>query len=260
MPKGSDAMKFEEKILLLRKKKGMSLEGLARKLKVTRQAVYKWETGICRPEIEKIILLSQIFNVRVEDLMDDSVSLNMIIEINNENVESLKKEENIEIEEARKNAEKETYSPKKKQRYLFIAIAISIVIVISIVIIFIFSFKHLGNKDTDTNSGANTSTNLDTEASTDIDTNNETSIDTGTDTNTDTNIDKNDEIITDTTGLIFERIEGKNEYQLVSIGTETGSKITIPSSYKGLPVTRICSYAFNGCDFVIINTCISAIY
>ena len=39
-------MTLEEKIYTLRKKSGLSQDEMAQKLGVTRQAVYKWETGI----------------------------------------------------------------------------------------------------------------------------------------------------------------------------------------------------------------------
>ncbi|MBQ8545619.1 MAG: helix-turn-helix transcriptional regulator [Clostridia bacterium] len=48
-------MKLSEKIVFLRKRQGMSQEQLANELDVSRQAVYKWETGITTPEIEKLI-------------------------------------------------------------------------------------------------------------------------------------------------------------------------------------------------------------
>lgn len=62
-------MKFNEKLLSLRKEKGYSQEILADKLNVSRQTISKWESGITTPELEKIILLSEIFNISIDELI-----------------------------------------------------------------------------------------------------------------------------------------------------------------------------------------------
>lgn len=71
MSRGSEMMKFEDKILLLRKRKGMSLEGLARQLGVTRQSMYKWESDTRIPELDKIKKLAQIYGVTYDYLLND---------------------------------------------------------------------------------------------------------------------------------------------------------------------------------------------
>ena len=47
-------MEINEKIMVLRKRKGYSQEDLAHELDVSRQAVYKWESGESTPELDKI--------------------------------------------------------------------------------------------------------------------------------------------------------------------------------------------------------------
>ena len=49
-------MNFGEKLVQLRKGKGMSQEDLAVLLKTTRQAVSKWENNQGYPETDKILL------------------------------------------------------------------------------------------------------------------------------------------------------------------------------------------------------------
>lgn len=66
-------MKLSEKILGLRKKEGWSQEELAFKLDISRQAVYKWEAGESKPEIEKIKMLAKVFNVSFDYLMNDDI-------------------------------------------------------------------------------------------------------------------------------------------------------------------------------------------
>ena len=56
-------MDFSEKLLTLRKSKDLTQEQLAERLNVSRQSVSKWESGQTVPELEKIIALSEIFDV-----------------------------------------------------------------------------------------------------------------------------------------------------------------------------------------------------
>lgn len=73
-------MNFSEKLQILRKEKRLSQEGLAEKLNVSRQAVSKWELGQSFPELDKIIILSDIFSVTVDELVKDNIELKRNIE------------------------------------------------------------------------------------------------------------------------------------------------------------------------------------
>ena len=64
-------MKLSEKIMILRKQKGWSQEELAEKLEVSRQAVSKWERGQASPDIEKILKISQLFEVSTDVLLKE---------------------------------------------------------------------------------------------------------------------------------------------------------------------------------------------
>ena len=64
-------MKFYEKITLLRKQKGLTQEALAFKLGISRQAISKWETGECEPDISKLKELAKLFNVSIDYLLFD---------------------------------------------------------------------------------------------------------------------------------------------------------------------------------------------
>ncbi|MGG0741164.1 helix-turn-helix domain-containing protein [Niallia taxi] len=66
-------MTFSEKILKLRKEKGLSQEALAEKLNTTRQAISKWENGQGFPETEKLLMLGNIFEVSIDYLLKDTV-------------------------------------------------------------------------------------------------------------------------------------------------------------------------------------------
>ena len=60
------------KIYELRLKNNLSQDILAEKLGVSRQAISKWENSQSVPELEKIVLMSEIFNVSTDYLLKDS--------------------------------------------------------------------------------------------------------------------------------------------------------------------------------------------
>lgn len=64
-------MKFEEKLMKLRKERALSQEELGEKLNVTRQTVSKWELGQSKPEMDKLIEISKFFGVSLEELTND---------------------------------------------------------------------------------------------------------------------------------------------------------------------------------------------
>lgn len=60
-----------EKIMELRKKNGWSQEELAGKLNVSRQSVSKWESAMSVPDLDKILQLSEIFEVSTDYLLKE---------------------------------------------------------------------------------------------------------------------------------------------------------------------------------------------
>lgn len=64
-------MKFNEKLIELRKKEGLSQEELGYKLNVTRQTVSQWELGQTTPEMDKLAEMSKIFNISVDELINE---------------------------------------------------------------------------------------------------------------------------------------------------------------------------------------------
>lgn len=67
-------MKFGDKLILLRKKHGLSQEELASKLNVSRQSVSKWESNNTYPETDKIVQICNIFECRMDDLINDKIN------------------------------------------------------------------------------------------------------------------------------------------------------------------------------------------
>lgn len=64
-------MLLSEKILTLRKKNGWSQEELAEKCGVSRQSISKWEGNLSTPELSKIVLLSELFQVSTDYLLKE---------------------------------------------------------------------------------------------------------------------------------------------------------------------------------------------
>lgn len=62
-------MTLADRIQHLRKAKGISQEELADQIGVSRQAVSKWESGQSSPDLEKVILLSEFFDVATDYLL-----------------------------------------------------------------------------------------------------------------------------------------------------------------------------------------------
>jgi len=64
-----DAQRIGAVIALLRKQHKMTQTQLASELKVTHQAVSKWERGLSLPDLELLACMSKLFQVRVDDLL-----------------------------------------------------------------------------------------------------------------------------------------------------------------------------------------------
>lgn len=69
-------MKLAEKIMTLRKQRGWSQEELAQQLSVSRQSVSKWESGASVPDLDKILKMSEIFEVSTDTLLKEELDLN----------------------------------------------------------------------------------------------------------------------------------------------------------------------------------------
>ncbi len=62
-------MNIADRIQNLRKTKGLSQEELADAIGVSRQAVSKWESEQTTPDLEKIVLMSELFEVTTDYLL-----------------------------------------------------------------------------------------------------------------------------------------------------------------------------------------------
>lgn len=87
-------MELEKQIKKYRTGLQLSQEGLAEKIYVTRQTISNWENGKSYPDIHSLLLLSQVFEVSLDQLIKGDMEL-MKKEVNKEDVIKLKVYSNI---------------------------------------------------------------------------------------------------------------------------------------------------------------------
>lgn len=64
-------MDFSEKLISLRKSKGLSQEDLGNELNVSRQTISKWESRQAYPDFQKLLILSDYFDITLDELVKD---------------------------------------------------------------------------------------------------------------------------------------------------------------------------------------------
>ena len=74
-------MMLQENLIRLRKQKGYSQEELAYQLGVSRQSVSKWESGSSIPELDRLVEISELYGVTLDELVkgESSIAQGMIV-------------------------------------------------------------------------------------------------------------------------------------------------------------------------------------
>lgn len=122
-------MILADKIIELRKKNGWSQEELAEKVGVSRQSVSKWEGALSVPDLDKILLMSQIFGVSTDYLLKDELGEPEYTETKNAPAAEETPLRRVSMEEAA------SFLEVKKQTAPKIALAVFLCIVSPIVLI-----------------------------------------------------------------------------------------------------------------------------
>ena len=78
-------MEIGNKILELRKKHNYSQEKLAELLNVSRQTISKWELGDTSPDITQAKKISKIFNISLDELVDNDLKYSILEKADNNN-------------------------------------------------------------------------------------------------------------------------------------------------------------------------------
>ncbi len=119
-------MNISEKIISLRKSRGWSQEELAERLSISRQSVSKWESGSAIPDVDKIIMLSEIFEVSTDYLLKDTEK---------ENINESSTNENKVRKVSRAQAEEYLALRKSAAKHIALATLLCIISVIPLLII-----------------------------------------------------------------------------------------------------------------------------
>ncbi|MBK5263542.1 MAG: helix-turn-helix transcriptional regulator, partial [Peptostreptococcaceae bacterium] len=72
-------MNLGEKILEMRTKANMSQGDLAEALNVSRQSVPKWETNSSTPELDKLLKMSEIFKISIDDSTAEKLNIHKMV-------------------------------------------------------------------------------------------------------------------------------------------------------------------------------------
>ncbi len=68
-------MNLAEKLISLRKQKGLTQLELAERLNVSRQAISRWEVGTAVPGTDNLKFLSELYGVSVDYLLNDNADI-----------------------------------------------------------------------------------------------------------------------------------------------------------------------------------------
>lgn len=117
-------MTFKEKLVRLRKIKSLTQDEFASAVGVSRQAVYKWESGQSYPEVAKLLEIKLLFGISIDDLLDDNYEVEMpekkkkkrISKADRERIEAeVRAEEEAENESAKPQTEAEETEKEAEQ-------------------------------------------------------------------------------------------------------------------------------------------------
>lgn len=125
-------MIFADKIIRLRRKNGWSQEELAEKMKVSRQAVSKWEAAQTTPDLEKILQLSNLFGVTTDYLLKDEL-------VDEEHTDSADEAPIRRVTLAEANE----YLEQRKDASVKIAIAAFLCIICAVPLLLLIAFSEL---------------------------------------------------------------------------------------------------------------------
>lgn len=133
-------MILADKIIINRKKLNLTQDGLAEEINVSRQAVSKWESAQSIPDMDKVILLSNLFGVSVDYLIRDEIE-----DIEYLDSEQFSKTKKLSISDVNTFLEKSI----KSSRYVSVGVMLCIVAPIALIILTLLANQNLINLSED---------------------------------------------------------------------------------------------------------------
>jgi len=122
-------LNIADKIQEIRKQNFMSQEQMAEKLGVSRQAISKWESGASVPEIDKLIMISKMFGISLNELLGVDIDDEQDGEQGKNGPSDTMTDDMVEnvcrtLKNYIDSNEKERYEKYKKRRNILIAVGI----------------------------------------------------------------------------------------------------------------------------------------
>lgn len=131
-------MDLREKLVMLRKKNGLSQLELAAKLNVSRQAISKWEVGAAIPSTENLRAISVLFDIPIDYLLTNCCSEEDIVALNKKDVVKLTQDGDPQAESLPKQVKKINW------KYMTISI---VVLLLFLVMIFFVVYQKVSVND-----------------------------------------------------------------------------------------------------------------
>lgn len=84
-------MSLATQLKFYREQQGFSQNKVADKLNISRQSISKWENGRGYPDLDNLVLLSELYKVSIDELLHENEELKAKIKQNNEEIEKNRK-------------------------------------------------------------------------------------------------------------------------------------------------------------------------
>lgn len=110
-------MSLAEKIVSLRKQKGLTQMDLAERLNVSRQAISRWEVGAAVPSTDNLKVLGELYGVSVDYLLNDDTT---------EAIQSTREAE---------ESPKAKVTAQKKVKYKLFLICVAVIAIAAVILI-----------------------------------------------------------------------------------------------------------------------------